>query len=81
MPGVIGEAYGRWTILSRPGPSNAVNGARAAHRTGKADCFSPTVKDQAAATIAKMRGDWAIYRTLDGRLAISVGTAKNGCQA
>lgn len=81
MPGVIGEAYGRWTILSRPGPSNAVNGAGAAHRTGKADCFSPTAKDQAAATIAKMRGDWAIYRTLDDRLARSVGTAKNGCQA
>lgn len=77
MPGVIGEAYGRWTILSRPGPSNAVNGAGAAHRAGKADCFSPTVKDQAAATIAKMR----IYRTLDDRFAISVGTAKNGFQA
>lgn len=81
MPATTGVGYGQWTIRSRHGTSSVVKGAGAAHRRDKADCFRPTVKDQAASVIAETRSDWRTYRTLDDRLAQSVGTAKNGNQA
>lgn len=80
-PGKIGGGYGRLTIQNRHGTSSAVTGAGAVHRRDKADCFRPTMKDKAASEIAETRCDWAIYRTFDDRLAKSVGTTKNGCQA
>lgn len=43
---------------------------------GKADCFKPTMKGQAASVIAETRSDWAISLTFDDRLARSVGIGK-----